>query len=267
MTCVVLKSTDAWAGRLYVLEARRRLTWGATARYVLRVCSELEPASHGLFGVHHLRVRAQAIERSRIGRDLHDGVTQSMLGVEMMVAVLRRRIIHEAPALNGDLLRIHDLIRENIIGLREVTESGHLVETMSGDLLADLQEIVDRFQRHSGIQAKFVSDGHNVPLTLHRHAEAARLVHEGLVNVRKHSGAHRVIVRSSVAEGTWNISIEDDGRGFPFGGRKTQAELNSQREGPRTVMERARRLGAEVAVESRPGCGSRVAIALRLPVE
>ena len=245
----------------------RRISWQATAQHAMRICSALEPDTSRLFRVHHLRTRAQAVERTRIARDLHDGVTQSLLGVELLVAVLRRRIIQQAPALDGDLLRIHDLVRENIIGLREVTESGHLVETMSGNLLADLEEIVERFRRHSGIMAKFSSDGRHVSLTLHRHGEVARLVHEGLVNVRKHSGAHRVIVRSTVADGLWIVSLEDDGRGFSFGGRKTQSELDRHREGPRTVIERARRIGAEVAVESRPGCGSRVEIVLRLPVE
>ena len=267
MVCVVLKSTDTWSGRLFVLEPRRRLRWQATAQQAMTICSELDPDIESLYRVHHLRVRAQAVERARIARELHDGVTQSLLGLELVIAVLRRRILQEAPALDHDLLHIHDLVRENIIGLREVTESGHLVETMSGNLLADLEEIVDRFQRHSGIMAKFVSDGRQVALTRHRHGELARLVHEALVNVRKHSGAHRVIVRSTVADRLWIVSLEDDGRGFPFGGRRTQMELDRHREGPRTVIERARRLGAEVAVESRPGCGSRVEIVLRLPVE
>ena len=267
LVCVVLKSKDTWSGRLFVLEPRRRLTWQATAQDAIRICRELEPDIAWLYRVHHLRARAQALERTRLARELHDGVTQSLLGLEMMIAVLRRRILQEAPALDRDLLHIHDLVRENIIGLREVTESGHLFETMSGNLLADLEEIVDRFQRHSGIMAKFVSDGRQVSLTQHRHGEVARLVHEGLVNVRKHSGAHRVVVRSTVADRLWIVSLEDDGRGFPFGGRKTQRELDRHREGPRTVIERARRIGAEVAVESRPGCGSRVEIVLRLPLE
>ena len=72
-----------------------------------------------------------------------------------------------------------------------------------------------------------------------------------------------LIVRSVVADGCWLVSLEDDGHGFPFGGRKTQAQLNEHREGPRTILERARRIGADVTVESMPGTGSRIEMAIR----
>jgi two-component system nitrate/nitrite sensor histidine kinase NarX len=193
-------------------------------------------------------------------------VTQSLLGVEMMIAVLRRRALQEAPALDPDLSRIHDLIREDIIALREVIESGRVGELTSGDALTDLEALVDRFHRYSEIQAKFVSDRRPVSLAVHVYSEVVRIVHEGLVNIRKHSGARHVVVRSAVVDEWWSVSLEDDGRGFPFAGLRAQAELDEKREGPRTMIERAKRVGAEVSVESRPGSGSRVTIAVRLPV-
>ena len=178
-------------GRTAVVSSpRRHLGWAHTARLALRIAGDLGPATYGLYRVHHLRTRAQVLERARIARELHDGVTQSLLGAEMLLAVLRPRALHEAPALNDDLRRIHDIVREEIIGLREVVERGRAGEVTSGNALADiLEELVDRFQRHSGIQAKFVSDGRTVPLTLHIYGEVVRMVHEALVNVRKHSGA------------------------------------------------------------------------------
>jgi signal transduction histidine kinase len=255
---------NAWAGRLFVLDPRRHLSWDHTARLALRIGGDLGPAAYALYRVHHLRTRAQAIARARIARELHDGVTQSLLGVEMLLAVLRRRALHEAPPLNDDLRRIHEIVREEIIALREVIERGRAGEVTSGDALADLEELVDRFQRHSGIQAKFISDGRTVPLTLHIYGEVVRMVHEALVNVRKHSGARRVIVRSNVVNEWWTVSVEDDGRGFQFAGVKTQLQLDERHEGPRSLLERAKRLGAELNVESKPGLGSRIGIAIRI---
>jgi signal transduction histidine kinase len=89
-------------------------------------------------------------------------------------------------------------------------------------------------------------------------------VYEALVNVRKHSGANRVVVRAGVEGGSWRVSIEDDGRGFPFGGRMTQEELEAQRQGPRTIGERARLIGGELTVDSKPGSGSKVEIVVPL---
>jgi len=103
-----------------------------------------------------------------------------------------------------------------------------------------------------------------VTLTPYVRRQMAGIVHEALVNVRKHSGADRVLVRSEVTDGWWKVSIEDDGRGFAFGGRLTQEELDAQRQGPRTIGERVRIIGGVMAVESRPGFGARVEVAVPL---
>ena len=71
-------------------------------------------------------------------------------------------------------------------------------------------------------------------------------------------------MHANVAGSWWKISIEDDGRGFPFAGQLTHDQLEAQRQGPRTIRERARIVGALVTVESRPGFGSRVEIAVPL---
>ena len=62
--------------------------------------------------------------------------------------------------------------------------------------------------------AKFSSDGRQVCLTQHRHGEVARLVHEGRWNVRKHSGAHRVIV--AVHSRWWTVDRLARGRRARF---------------------------------------------------
>jgi len=264
MVCVRLAFDNAWAGRLFVLEPKRRVSWKDTARLALRMASELGPATYGLYRIHQLRTRAQAIERSRISRELHDGVTQSLLGVEMLIAVLRRRMLQEAPALDVDLRRIQEIVREEITTLREVIESARAGETVTGDPISDLEELVARFSRHTGIAGKLISSGGSVPLPMRVHREVARMVHEALVNVRKHSLARRVLVRSVVSQQCWVISIEDDGRGFSFAGRRTQAQMDELHVGPRTIGERARLIGAGLSVESKPGSGSRVEIDIPL---
>ena len=54
--------------------------------------------------------------------------------------------------------------------------------------------------------------------------------------------------------------IEDDGPGFPFSGRLSQAELDAIGKGPVVIKERVRLLAAELTIESNPGRGSRLEI-------
>jgi signal transduction histidine kinase len=83
------------------------------------------------------------------------------------------------------------------------------------------------------------------------------------VNVRKHSGAGNVLVRVSATDGEWTFEIDDDGRGFEFVGRRSQAELDLERKGPVIIKERVRSIGGRLTVQSDSGRGARVEV--RLP--
>src|SRR6266851_4165889 len=79
------------AGRLFLLNGRR-----AFAREDLmwfeRVARHVGPSVENIFLLRHLRARAIEGERSRISRDLHDGILQTLLSIEIQLDVLRRRV-------------------------------------------------------------------------------------------------------------------------------------------------------------------------------
>ena len=90
--------------------------------------------------------------------------------------------------------------------------------------------------------------------------ELARVVQEGLVNIRKHSGAHSALVSFAAQNGSWKLVINDDGKGFPFAGRFHLSELDDFRRGPTVIKERIRAVGGDLLIESTPGRGSRLEI-------
>jgi len=130
----------------------------------------------------------------------------------------------------------------------------------SSTFLRFLEDTVERFQRETGINAHFVSEIGKVEITQRVCRELARIVQEALVNVRKHSGATHVLVRLSEDETHTILAIEDDGRGFPFSGKLSQADLEKTGKGPVVIRERVRLIEGEVAIESTPGQGARVEI-------
>ena len=92
--------------------------------------------------------------------------------------------------------------------------------------------------------------------------ELLRIVQEGLVNVRKHSGARHALVRLGSSPSKWNLTLEDDGKGFPFSGRLTQDELDEMGKGPMIIKERVRLIAGELTVESNPGQGTRLEVSV-----
>jgi two-component system sensor histidine kinase DegS len=128
------------------------------------------------------------------------------------------------------------------------------------NLRSHLMELVDRFQRENGIVARFVCES-TLSYIRPRVCDAvARIVQEGLVNVRKHSGARDVLVQFDCRDGHRRLTIEDDGQGFPFSGKFSLAELEAQGKGPVVIMDCVRSINGDLTIESTPGWGSRLEI-------
>lgn len=215
-------------------------------------------------GLSRLHARAAAVERARLARELHDGIIQAVLGVQAQLAALSLQVVGQSPDVASELGRLGTILKQEVISLRGLIEQQKTAAFPQGRLLDALAEIVDRFEDETGITARFVSQLDHVALPPRACHEVTRIVQEALVNVRKHSGARNVLVRFAAVDRCCVILIEDDGRGFPFTGRLSQADLAETQEGPWVIQERVRLLGGELTVESDPGQGTRLEIAVPL---
>jgi signal transduction histidine kinase len=208
------------------------------------------------------RAHARNHERSRIARELHDGVVQSLSAAELRMDVVRRQVAAASPQQADALLRIQEIFKDDVRHLRLLTRRMDVARAPTlGDGLAGL---IDRFRRESGIAVTFICDQSGVALDRAARHEIGRIVQEALVNIRKHSGAHHVVVHASVADGLWVVSVEDNGRGFPFSGRWSRWQLDQEQKGPFVIRQRARALRATLSVESVPGKGARLELGVPL---
>ena len=204
--------------------------------------------------------RGGAAERARVARELHDGVIQSLIGLEMQVDVWRRSAENDHNAAASQLGHIQQMLRREILELRDLIQHMRPLAIDASHLLEYLADLAERFQRQTGIVAHFVSEVDEVELPAHICGEIARIVQEALVNVRKHSGARNVIVRVSAPNNQFKFEVDDDGQVFGFVGRYTNAELEVGRKGPVVIKERVRSIGGTLAIESAPGQGARVEV-------
>jgi signal transduction histidine kinase len=249
-----------WSGRIILLDPSLTGDTEEELRFLEELVRQVGPAVYNVLLLRRLRLRAGALERARFARELHDGAVQSLIAVEMQVDVLRRQSPGKPGLVTEELGRIQGLLREEVLKLRELMQQMKTLDVDSKKLLGLLSDTVERFQRETGISARFLSDLDelNMPQPVCR--ELARIVQEALVNVRKHSRARQVLVRLGSRNGAWHILIEDDGCGFPFAGRLGQAELDIMGKGPLVIKERVRLIEGELTVESNPGLGSRLEI-------
>jgi signal transduction histidine kinase len=250
---------DEWVGRLFLLDPTARPTGEARLKFLQGVMLHVTPVLHNVYLLRRLRFRIGAIERARVARELHDSVIQSLIGLEMQLDVARRGAAG-TPGHAAELTHIQNLLRQEILNVRDLMQQLRPQPADSKQLLERLSDLVDRFTRDTGIDARFVAelDGLEVPPHLCR--ELMRIVQEGLVNVRKHSGASHVLVRLGSADGACILVIEDDGRGFGFTGSLGHEELAARRVGPTVIRERVETIGGTLLVTSGAGGGARLEI-------
>jgi len=249
-----------WRGRLFLFDPSWRGETNEELRFMLDLLRQVGPAVYNVYLLHRLRRRAGAAERARFARELHDGAVQSLIAVEMQVDVLRRQAENSPDIVGSELGRIQGLLREEVLKLRELMQQMKSIDVDDRRLLSVIVDAVERFQRETGISARFVSDIEKLHMPEKVCRELLRIVQEGLVNIRKHSGAHHALVRLSSTPSEWSLTLEDDGKGFAFSGRLNQEQLDQLGKGPMIIRERVGLIVGALTVESNPGLGTRLEI-------
>jgi len=252
-----------WSGRVFLFDPKMMGQPEEELQFLTDFAQQVGPAVYNVYLMRRLRQRAGALERARFARELHDGAIQSLIAVEMQLDVLRRQSGTQVPVVNSELGRIQKLLREEVLKLRELMQAMKSFEIDADRLLGFLSDTVERFKRETGVSAVFVSEIEEVELPQKVCRELARIVQESLVNVRKHAGARNVLVRLAQRGGNLQLSVEDDGRGFPFSGTMSDVELDATGKGPAVIRERVRLLAGELTIESNPGHGARIEV--RIP--
>lgn len=204
--------------------------------------------------------RARLDERTRLARELHDGVLQSLTGATLQMQALRR-LIDENPSDARDRLRcLEEFLIEEQSALRSWTQTlkpgapsdaGPTV-----DLAGALKKLGCRMERQWSLRTVLrISDAKRIPAPLSN--EVYRLVQEALNNVGRHAGARLAQVQLEVPGKHVHLVVCDDGRGFPFAGRYDLAALTSHNIGPVSFRERVASLRGELVLES-TASGSRL---------
>jgi len=196
-------------------------------------------------------LRAQEEERARVARDLHDEVNQSLTGL-----LLRLEAAREAapPELEDELAETKALANQ---AMGELLSLARQLRPTALDDLGLAAAIEGQIGRLGGeIETGLEIDGDFSDLGGDAQLVVYRVAQEALSNAARHSGAKRVEVRLRRTDaGGVLLEVSDDGRGFAFDESERGLGIGGMRE-------RALLIGAELTIESRPGRGTTVRLAV-----
>lgn len=206
---------------------------------------------------------AKNAERQRIAHDFHDGPLQSFVGLQMRLQVVRTLMSRDPARALAELEDLQEAAKAQGEEIRQFVRNMRPSEINGAGLLGTMKEVIARFERETGLVCTFVGSETRVTIDDEKATEILQILREGLHNIQKHAGAKNVTVGVGREEETFALSIEDDGRGFPFTGVYALEELEILNRGPITIRSRVRNLRGEMLLDSERG---RSALKIRIPL-
>ena len=220
-------------------------------------------AAHAAIAITNARLYEQSrelsivSERNRLALELHDAVSQKLFSLVLTAEAAETVAEREPAAAGAQLAKLKTLAQEALDELR-----GLIFELRPPDLARDglcgaLRKHVEvmRPRRPSEITLELADELAADP---ERDPEILRIAQEALHNALRHAQADHVAVRLRTDDGRLLLEVADDGVGFD----PSAPELRSRHLGLTSMEERAARLGGRVEVESAPGAGTTVRLAV-----
>jgi signal transduction histidine kinase len=238
-----------WQQVTWIPIALARCACGAALTYgiVRAVGIVLDEMATWLEGVE--RMQALSRERERIGRELHDGIIQSIYAAGLILEGAQHSITDDPAAARSQLTRaiaslnrtIQD-IRRYIFDLRG--------ELLDDDLETGLRKILRDFRINTMLETEFVVSGEPPRLLgAERRQHIFQIARETLTNVARHARARRVEVHLDYDSSALQLRISDDGIGLPA------LPIDSTGQGLRNIRERVRLLDGVLDLYTAPNEG------------
>lgn len=194
-------------------------------------------------------------ERRRFGRELHDGLGQQLTAIELMSHTLARELKRAAAPLAKYAEQIARSARHAITDTRLLAHGLAPVALEKDGLMAALNDLTN-LVRAAGVQCKFDC---TKPVSIPDPSVATqlfRIAQEAVNNALTHANAHQIVLRLEDRSECVELSVEDDGRGFP----RTPSKKAGM--GLQVMHYRAGLIGGLLRVDSRPRTGVRIVCSL-----
>ncbi len=196
-------------------------------------------------------------ERNALAHELHDSLAQTLASLRYQVRMLADSLAGTSipQAARNDLERLRNGLDEAHTELREMLSS-YRAPLDGGGLVPALEKLAARLAQETQMHVLFQNDCRPFDLSAAAELQILRIVQEALANIRKHARAQTVRVLLTRHGGdAYVLLVEDDGVGISAPRR---SEVPGEHIGLSIMEERARRIGAELRLESDPGEGTRV---------
>jgi PAS domain S-box-containing protein len=247
-------------------ELRQEIVRGQAVEEALRASEQnqsrlLEQSRHMQEQLRHLShqiLQAQEEERKRISRELHDEITQTLVGISVHLETLAREATISPKALRQKIVRTQRLVEKSVNIVHRFSRELRPTGLDDLGLIPTLHSFLRDFMKRTGIRVHFTTfaSGKIKELNTATRIVLYRVAQEALTNVARHARASLVEVNLEKLPNAMGLIIKDNGKSFDVD-RVLHAKRN-QRLGLIGMRERVEMVGGTLSVESAPGQGTTV---------
>ncbi len=206
---------------------------------------------------HQERLRELSIvaERTRIARDLHDSVTQTLFSLSLAAESTATLAGAAAePRISAQLDRVRELARQALDELHALVEVLRPPDLDRDGLVDALRKRIALLRAVHDVPVELEVRGGGSPRTGAVAAEVLKVANEAIGNALRHAAPSAVRVELELDGDTVRLQVTDDGSGFDL----AETVRSSRRLGLVGMRERAAALGGSLRVDTAPGAGTTV---------
>ncbi len=206
----------------------------------------------------HEQVQRLAIveERERIGRDLHDGIIQSIYAVGLSLEDVPELMADEPEVARARVERAIDSLDQSIRDIRNFIFGLRPELLEQAGLIGGLAALADEFRVNSMVDIDIETlDVSEIDLPPDQTGQLLAIAREALSNIARHSKATRGSVRVEDVEGKLRLIVSDNGVGFD-----ADRQRGPSHQGLVNMRARASEVGAAFELQSAPGAGTRIIV-------
>jgi PAS domain S-box-containing protein len=234
---------------------------GKVYTVILRDVTERVRAQHELASFASESTGVREEEKSRIARELHDELAQSLTALKMDSIWLRDHVPEGDAAARDKLAQMLAMLDTAVASVRRIAADLRPLVLDDLGLVAAIEWAAQNFSQRTGVPCDLQVD-ETLDLQEPHATGVFRIVQESLANVAKHARATRVQVELRPVGGQLLVRVQDDGIGF-----RPNAPRKPQSLGLVGLRERAQLLHGELKVDSTLGAGTRVEARIPLQME
>jgi two-component system, NarL family, sensor histidine kinase DegS len=267
-------NTDVWQFLQDFHRMGVTIIGGASAKFMweliearIRATAEIEKTLNKYQSLYRLYVKetgaAVTEERTRIACEIHDGLVQSLAGVNFKLDLCQQLLRKNPKASLATIKESKAQLKLAIQEARQVIFNLRPLHYDKMELIPALKNYLKSYETQSHIKAAFAVAGDEQILFPRTKIFLFRIIQEALSNVQKHANATRVSIQLEIALEMLRVTITDNGVGFDMGAVLRDPE-KWDHFGIKGILERARLVGGEGHITSKKGRGTKIVVEVPL---